>query len=535
MGNRHSESLLPPSVRRAGGLVLAALLVAVGLIVPLTPPVNPDISWYSFVAGRFLHGAVPYLDLIEINPPAILFFNLPAAWLAEVTGADGPTVYTIYLGALALASVASMRRLLRPLFNGDPFGVDVVTLLLLLVLFTLTGRNFGQREHAMLVLAFPYLAAASLRLAGHAVPAGASFGVGLLAGVGLSLKPHFLVVWLAVEVLVWARARAHGVSPVRWENLALAGVLVTYGLAIVRVTPEFFPMAEALGETYLGYLNGSLLDHLAQPAVVFVAVAVVAGLLVPLRDAWQAPALVLGVSAAAMLVMAAVQLKGWSYHYYPAFATAVVLLGLVVAGGRSRPTLDPAGVARLAAAGTLAVGVAGGLASVPRIVAESQHRVERLESVAGRIERACGSSARLAVFSPDAESAFPLVTRAEFRWAMPILSLWPLSAVYERQAREEESVRWHERANAPPAERFLRDRVVAELTATPPDLILVDRVASRRAFGGRGFGYVDYFEREPAFRSLMARYRPAADWSGYGVYVDPLRRACSRLHGGRGP
>lgn len=530
-----APAALQPSVLRMGGIVLAILLVALGLIVPLTPPVNPDISWLSYVAGEFLDGAVLYVDLIEIKPPAILFFNLPAAWLADLSGVDGSTVYTAYVGALALGSVASVRRLLGALFEDDALGLDLVTLLLLLVLFTLTGRNFGQAEHVMLVLALPYLAAASLRMAGRTIPPAASVGVGLLAGVGLSLKPHFLVVWMAVEALVWARTGDRGVTLLRRENFVVAAVLALYGLTILLVTPHFFTMAEALGETYLGYLNGSVRDHLAQPAVLFVAVAVVVGRLVPLHERWRALRGILGVAAVAMLVMAAVQLKAWSYHYYPAFATAIFLLGLLVAGGRGRPALDPAGVARLAAAGTLAVGVAGGLASIPGIVDESRVRLDRLDSVTGEIEQACGSSPRLAVFSPDAESAFPLVTGADFRWGMPISSLWPMSAVYERQVREEGTVRWHDRAKVPPAERFLRDRVVAELSADPPDLILVDRVASRRAFGGRGFGYVDYFEHEPALRSLMARYRPMADWSGYDVYVDTLSRACAPLLGRAGP
>lgn len=133
-----------------------------------------------------------------------------------------------------------MRRLLRPLFDGDPFGLDVVTLLLL-VLVTVTGRNFGQREHVMLVLTFPCLVAASLGLAGHAVPEGASFGVGILAGMGLSLKPHFLVVWRAVDVLLRTRAGPHFVSPVRREKLALVAVLLTYGLSIVLVTAGVLP------------------------------------------------------------------------------------------------------------------------------------------------------------------------------------------------------------------------------------------------------------------------------------------------------
>ncbi len=66
---------------------------------------------------------------------------------------------------------------------------------------TLPGQDFGEREHLLLALVVPYLLLAAARASGREIPAAAAVLIGLLAGAAFALKPHFVLLWLAIEVL----------------------------------------------------------------------------------------------------------------------------------------------------------------------------------------------------------------------------------------------------------------------------------------------------------------------------------------------
>ena len=67
------------------------------------------------------------------------------------------------------------------------------------VLFDLPGQDFGEREHLLLLLALPYLLLAAARAVGREIPASHAVAIGLLAAAGLLIKPHFVLLWLAIE------------------------------------------------------------------------------------------------------------------------------------------------------------------------------------------------------------------------------------------------------------------------------------------------------------------------------------------------
>ena len=59
----------------------------------------------------------------------------------------------------------------------------------------------------MLLLVLPYLVMAAGRIEGQTPPAGEAVVAGLCAGIGFLLKPHQLLVVLAVEGLLLVRSR----------------------------------------------------------------------------------------------------------------------------------------------------------------------------------------------------------------------------------------------------------------------------------------------------------------------------------------
>src|SRR5688572_32888182 len=77
--------------------VLAAALFAFTGFVVFRFPANHDLSWLQHAAARWLDGAEPYVDFIEVSPPLILELHLLAELLARVNGVWSLSVLRLLL------------------------------------------------------------------------------------------------------------------------------------------------------------------------------------------------------------------------------------------------------------------------------------------------------------------------------------------------------------------------------------------------------------------------------------------------------
>ena len=58
--------------------ISSALLLSVTaavLFVALRSPLKDDIAWLLYVARRWLNGRELYIDLVEVNPPLIIWIS----------------------------------------------------------------------------------------------------------------------------------------------------------------------------------------------------------------------------------------------------------------------------------------------------------------------------------------------------------------------------------------------------------------------------------------------------------------------------
>src|SRR4051794_40811647 len=62
-------------------LLLSAVLVAV-LFVAFRSPLKDDIAWLLYVARRWMAGRELYVDVVEINPPLIVWISAVPIGLA---------------------------------------------------------------------------------------------------------------------------------------------------------------------------------------------------------------------------------------------------------------------------------------------------------------------------------------------------------------------------------------------------------------------------------------------------------------------
>ena len=205
-------------------------------------------------AGRVLDGARLYVDVVEINPPLIIALNVAVVWIARALGLSEILVYRVGFTAVLLGSLWLTAALLRGLLRHDMRLRRVLVLTIAFVLFPLAGVDFGEREHLVLALLVPYLLLTTGRLARRAIANAPAAALGLLAGLAIALKPHFILVWFAIEVLLRGSRRVprRALLP---ESLAVAGFLVTYVLLILLLTPAYLDLLRLLAIPYAHFLH----------------------------------------------------------------------------------------------------------------------------------------------------------------------------------------------------------------------------------------------------------------------------------------
>ena len=222
-----SPSLGHPWLGRAG-LVLLSLTAAIVLAVALRAPLKDDLAWLLRVARELLEGRQLYADIVEINPPLILWIMAVPAGLARSIGGS-PELFAILISAAAvLACGGWTARLLRG--YGDLFDHPAAVFAVLgIALLVLPGAELGQREHFIAGFALPYLVLCARRQCGCSPAMGQAILAGLLAGAAVGMKPYYLLAFAPVEIL----AVVAGVRLRRAEVIAAAAFLLAYGASLV--------------------------------------------------------------------------------------------------------------------------------------------------------------------------------------------------------------------------------------------------------------------------------------------------------------
>jgi hypothetical protein len=239
------------------------------LFTTLGSPLKDDIAWLLYVAQQWLAGRRLYVDLIEVNPPMIVWIlALPAA-LSAALGVTAKLVAVPFFAACMLGSAGWCANLLRgygPLGNAPlPLFAAVGT-----VLLVLPGPEFGQREHLLVAAALPYLClfARSLDRA-QTRPVDETIA-GILAGFGCALKPQFLLAFALLEIV----GGMHGLRLLRRMSVSAAAAVLVYIAALSLLYPAYFTSAIPLGLALYGASDVGWLQLLSDSRAVLLGDAV---------------------------------------------------------------------------------------------------------------------------------------------------------------------------------------------------------------------------------------------------------------------
>jgi hypothetical protein len=484
-----------PMVSAISLFLLLSVLGAV-LFIALRSPLKDDIAWLLYVARRWMAGRELYVDVVEVNPPLIVWISaVPleiARWLD--VGSQYVAMPVFVAGVLGCAWWAAGLLRMRGGIFADRLPVFAAIGSALLIL---PAGDLGQREHLLIAAFLPYLVLFAQSLDGKRSSLAAALIAGVLAGLGCALKPRYGAVFAVLECLALTR----GLRPWRVMPLAAGATLIGYAGLVAVLCPAYLRRAVPMALALYGATDVPFLALLADSAMLLCGLAVAFGLLWLRRRSLNDYSLMLTlvVFAATSTVICFVDGKDWYYHRLPAtVATVLALLlwtatELVQRRWKIRWPLVVAG---------LAVTVFC-VSSIQRLEPEAVEAVEPKQTTVDRLEKIIRAEhARTYIaFSEWIALGFPVVNETGVTWASRFDSMWALKGEI-----------WRTRFDPTADKEWPIARWVAhDFIAGCPDIAVVDTRETTK--------YISVLTAaDPAFTRVWSRYRPIAWFDGLVVY-----------------
>jgi hypothetical protein len=477
-------------------------------------PINHDVAALADLAWRTLQGERLYLDIWEPNPPLAVWMLMPPVLARDLLGLSLPSLLQGWLLALSLVPVALLARLLHRVPSLESAVRSAVVLSFgVLATGALHPYQLGNRDPLAMACALPYVLAAELHA--RELPIGRRLAVatGIVAALGLCLKPTLLGVVFATElVLLVAQRRPRAL--LRVEALAFAAIVASYAAYVAffsgyaRMLRELFPLYNRAYAARIDDLWGASQPWVANLAGwLVVAIAIARG---PRVAALYAGAL--GASVASALVQA----KGWTYHWMPMHVVAGSGAIALVASLPRR-----ASSANMAYAGRLRV-LALGLASIV-VVALRMHAMHVRPAIedGARVIRWVDSYAeggRVLALTSSCGPVFPALahTTAHLTGSSGTMLL---PGLYAEAPPHPEPFPYRTLDAMPPLERGYLDSVERAFERDDPRLVLVHTVTYKQGFGPTSFDFLEHLRADPRLVARLTAYREVERTERWRVLV----------------
>lgn len=498
---------------------------------------NHDVSYFVHFDRWLLQGRILGSDLFDGNLPMVWVLFMPSAVLAQLNLLDEPSAVRVIFWAYFLVSTALLVGVLSQLEGRDrPASIGWVVAFVLIATLG-PGFSFGQREHACVLFAMPYLAAAVLRLQGGQGPrTSIAVVIGLLAGIGFALKPYFLAVPALVELLLLVRLGWRSLFFSRVESLVLGFTVFAYVVLAGLIIPDYLKATIELARaTYWAYDTGNfsvILERfvrVAQPALYGVLIAL-------LTRTWSRQHTVMLVAGTGFAVSYFVQSKGFVYHAYPVLVCSVAFLGICLGLGLTR-----AWTAWRDTGNSLRFALVPLVALLGFLPAKQAHDDVARWYFTYNIEWGPTGQFRQAVidtvnqFAPTRQSyffafsthpfpGFPTASYAIAEWSgrsisQPIIPAYARLAEVKDPAIRERVVR---------AAGYQRRMVVEDFERRPPAVVFADRSRGRLGMNGVQFDDIAFYLADPRFQRIWKNYEEYPPMGPLRVFVlradDPQHR-----------
>jgi hypothetical protein len=484
------------------------------------PPINHDVAAILDVSKRWIEGDTLYVDVIDENLPLTFIIHTLPVFTAKLLPGGVPFWFTAWVVAGIAASFVACRHLVRLIPSADHALTEALLPPVLLFLFSvLPNEHFGQREHLMLILCAPYLLASMARAEGVPTTSAIGIAIGLAAGMGLAMKPHFLAIPAAVEIYLLMRRgwRVTLSDPIPW---CIGLVAVAHFVAMYTIFSEFglfvLPLAvEAYAPIGDAGWREVLTSNVMAPTLI--ALVIFGGFAVFLTGTLAARALVaFGIGAA---VAAIAQAKGWPYHLLPALSVAILLAVFTLSQTVDRYLPISRSAHRLPVtviSATLMVLLYFQAALyTPPFYKQREHE-DSIEGLLSHIVEQNAPHRTVMTLSPGIYPFWPMINYVDGRMTMRFLSMWVLQGIYA--GCEDFPALYNAPDTMSDTEKFVFDAVSEDFASSQPDLLIVDQIPGMPRCQGKLFDYLEYFQQNRTFADAFENYEHLMDFDRYKIY-----------------
>lgn len=508
--------------------ILTFAAVAMTALLALLPAVGHDQMWCLCVAQRLLGGTTLYGPrLLESNPPLIMWMLLLPTSVARILHLPQSVVFKLFILAIEAAIALTSLHLLRR-FPSPPAKVRLWALAFafICVFGVIPARDFGQRDHLLVLLFPPYVLVTALDAdSSPKLSPWMRIIIGIVAALGISLKPHHLLVPAAIEIALFLKRRR---ITLRLEPLALLATCAAYLAAIRLFTPAYLTtVLPILRDTYwaIGHLTPpQLVVQAAQLhilAATTIALATITG--------WhKLPPLIVFLLAAGLAATVAYYLQGtgWYYQQIPAlsffsFALCLQLLDLAERYHLTMPSWAPTAATTLSVLAVALTAYFSGYTFARPLTFPSGLSDVPDPSFFGVL----APGTPVAILSTVVDDTVPPVFTHQLLWAQRENNLWTLPAILRNESPTAPGDPHH---TIPPARLAELDRLqhawmVDDLTYWHPSLVLIERcqdpAVQCQILEDRHDNLLAWFQRDPAFRAVFAHYHYLRSSGPYDAYV----------------
>lgn len=507
-----------------------ALLLCYFLTLLIFTTHNNDQSWYLYAAQRVLTGAhISGSELIETNPPLIIWFSVVPAFLGRSLHLDAYLMLEAVVFVMVIASVAWCARILR--ITGAAQSRALLFIRAGSVLSAeifMSGFVVGQREHLLVILILPYILSATLSGKSR-LPFAELCAIGIAAGIAVCFKPQDVLILFALELFL-ALATCSLRRLVSPDFLFACAAVLTYIALVQLATPLYFSsIMPLLRQTYWGLGIFSAASLILGTYIFDVAFILALAILLICRQRLRSPLVPAAFLACSLASSIAyfTQHTGGEYRSYP--QEAFLLLAIIwIAADLFTPTLSRWKFNQTFAMATLIFAL-----MISPLAITIAYTLQRFEPPPWRVPDAIladyPQQTPVFLFSttPDAMRA---VLQHHLVWASRFPCLWMLPAIVQNEAAE---------AGGPTPRKVLPQELVRKLGALQradttedfrrwePSVVVVQQCHKSDSFepghcwglANLDFDPVAWFLQSPEFAAEWANYRLQSTRQGYDIYT----------------
>jgi hypothetical protein len=519
--------------------ILTFAAAGMAILISFLPAVGHDQLWCLYVAQRLLHGSKLYSpELLETNPPLIMGMLLLPAALSNLLHL--PVTLLFKLGVFLteiVSALLSLHLLHRLEPNLTPAKLWSLAFAFITVFAILPARDLGQRDHLLAILCLPYVIAAALDVRTTTKPGAPrldsetwdsrlylKISIGLLAGLGISLKPHHILIPVFIETALIIKNRSLR-QLLRPDLIALIATGLAF-LATVRIiTPAYLnEVVPLLHDVYWAIGHLTFPQLIAESAQLHILAAITLALYLYLKPRPPLPTILI-LAGSASTIAYYLQGTGWYYQQIPAlsfFALALWFLLIELADRLQlrTPSWTPkAALALSILALVLTAYFSGYTLTKPLSFPSGLSNIPDPSFFSN-----LPPGTPVAILSTVVDDTIPPIVTHHLLWAQRTNNLWALPAIL----RSEDPLGHPPQRLIPPARLAQLDRMqhawmVEDLNRWNPPLILVlrceDPTVQCQILEDRHDNLLAWFQRDPAFRAIFSRYQRLRSSGPYDAYT----------------